>query len=151
MALGVRRVRWIGIRGCRELRAPWAIVRRGLGGGAAAGALIGAGLQGGIVVIGSSGSPGLLASVLFAGVVGALVALPAALMAVIVYQALEDRGLTVSSLAGSLAAATTVLVTATLLGMIDSLLAVVCAVATFVVALAWAPRITTRRATGPHR
>lgn len=149
MAPTSQRLRWIGVRGPRELREPWAIVRRGLGGGALGGALLGVGLTASVAVL-SSPSPGLLASMLLAGVIGALVALPAALMAVIAYQALEVRGLAVAWLAGSLAAAATVIATAALLGMITSRLAVVCGVATFVIALVCAPTITTRRVTATH-
>lgn len=105
MAPTSQRLRWIGVRGPRELREPReprAIVRRGLGGGALGGALLGVGLTASVAVL-SSPSPGLLASMLLAGVIGALVALPAALMAVIAYQALEVRSLAVAWLAGSLA------------------------------------------------
>lgn len=143
-----QRVRWTRARRRREPRQPWAVVRRGLAGGTLAGTLLGAGLQGSVAVLGPP-SPGLLASILLAGAVGALVAFPAALMAVIAYQALEVKNIAVAWVVGSLTAAATVLVTAALLDMTDSPLALVCTAVTFVVALVCAPAITTRRIAEP--
>lgn len=85
------------------------------------------------------------ATVGFAALVGALVALTAALAAVIVYQAVEGKGLRLAWLAGSLTAALAVVGVALVLGMSDALARAVCATAAFVIASIFAPVVTTRR------
>ncbi len=114
-------------------------MRRGLGGGALAGALVGGGVQASDVYYRSWDT------VAYAAVIGALVALPAALAAVIGYQAMEVRGVRVAWLAGSLAAAAAVVGLAVVLGVSAVLFTGACAAVAFLLALASAPTITTRR------
>ena len=84
-------------------------------------------------------------SVALAGGVGALVALPAALAAVVVYLAVGRRGVRLAWFAGGLAAAVAVLAEAAVLGVLASLASVLAALVAFAVALASATIITTRR------
>jgi len=135
----MRRRWWTEAPRGRTLRPPWSIVRRSLGGGALGGALLGAGLQVSDVAYRSWDT------VAYAAVLGALVALPPALAAVIVYQAVEARGVRLAWLAGSLTAAVTVVGVAAMLKILDVLFTGTFAAAAFVVALASAPTITTRR------
>ncbi|GAB2594215.1 hypothetical protein GCM10009593_38670 [Microlunatus antarcticus] len=114
-------------------------MRRGLGCGVVGGAVLGAKLQAGDSAYRSWATVG------FAALVGALVALPAALAAVIVYQAVEGKGLRLAWLAGSLASALAVVGVALVLGMSDALAPVVLATAAFVIAFMFAPIVTTRR------
>lgn len=115
------------------------MVGRGLLGGAAGGALLGAGVQAGDVAYRSWGS------VAFAGGVGALVALPAALAAVVVHLMVVRRGVRLAWLASGLAAAVAVLVTGALLGVLANPTTVAAAAVAFTVALASAKIITTQR------
>jgi len=138
----MRRRWWSEAPRGRILRPPWSIVRRALGGGALGGALLGAGLQVSDVAYRSWDTVG------YAAVVGVLVALPVALAAVIVYQAVEARGVRLAWLAGSLTAAVTVVGVAALLGILDVLFTGAFAAAAFLVALTCAPTITRRSRTG---
>lgn len=133
---------WTQTPAGREPREPWSVVGRGLLGGAAGGALLGAGVQAGDEVYRDWGSVAL------AGGVGALVALPAALAAVVVYLAVARRGVRLAWLAGGLAAAVAVLAAAAVLGVLVNPASVVAATVAFVVAVASAKIITTRRV--PH-
>jgi hypothetical protein len=129
-------------RGSRELRDPWSTLWRGLAAGALGGALLGAGLQISDVAYRSWDT------VLLAVGVGALVALPAALVAVITYQWVEARSVRAAWVAGSLAAAGAVVGTAAVLQMLATVLTLGGATAAFVTALVSAPFVTTRRPRG---
>lgn len=134
-----RRAWWTDTPRGRALRSPWSVVPRGLGGGALAGALLGGGVPASDVYYRSWDT------VAYAAIIGALVVLPAALAAVIGYQAVEVKGVRLAWLAGSLAAAVAVVGIAVVLGVFGVLFTGVCAAVAFVVALACAPTITTRR------
>ncbi|GAB2593995.1 hypothetical protein GCM10009593_38300 [Microlunatus antarcticus] len=130
---------WLDAPRGRALRPPWSILRRGIGCGVVGGAVLGAALQA------SDGAYRSWATVGFAALVGALVALPAALAAVIVYQAVEGKGLRLAWLAGSFAAALAVVGVALVLGVFDAPAVAVCAAVALAVAFMSAPVVTTRR------
>lgn len=141
MPQSIRRVWWTEWPPERAPRNARSILWRGLGAGMVSGGLLGAGVQVSDVAYRS------WESVVFAAVVGALVALPSALVAVIVYQVVHPRGLRLGWLAGGLAAAAAVVGAAVVLGVANPWASATLASAAFVAALALAPNITTRRST----
>jgi len=127
----------------REPREPGSVVVRGLLAGAVGGALLGAGVQGSDAVYRD------WTSVAFAAGVGALVALPAALAAVLVHLAVARRGVRLAWFAAGLAAAVAILAVAAVLRVLLAPPSAVAAAVAFAVALASAKVITTRW--GPRR
>lgn len=115
---------WVELPPGRRRRPPWSVVGRGLGIGVLLGALLGGGLQASDVNYRSWITVG------FAAVIGAAVALPPALAAVIIYQVVEIKSLRLAWLACSAAAAAVIV---TLAAALDVLAAPVTPVAAHLV------------------
>ena len=141
----LRRSWWVELPLGRTRRRPWHVVGRGLGTAVLLGALVGAGLQASDVNYRSWITVG------FAAVVGAAVALPPAVAAVIVYQVVEVKSLRLAWLACSGAAAAAIVTLANALDLLAAPFTLVAALLVFAVVFATSRFITTQAATSSKR
>lgn len=137
----MRRSWWVELPPGRTRRPPWSVGGRAVGIGALLGGLLGGGLQASDVNYRSWITVG------FAAVIGAAVALPPALAAVIIYHVVEIKSLRLAWLACSAAAAAVIVILAAALDVLAAPVTPVAALLVFVVVLATSRFITTQATT----
>lgn len=141
----LRRSWWAELPTGRTRRRPWSVVGRGLGIGVFLGALLGAGLQASDVNYRS------WITVAFAAVIGAGVALPPAVVAVVVYQVVEVKSLRLAWLACSIAAAAVIVTMAAALDLLAAPITPVAALLVFSIVFASSRFITTTQETASRK